>query len=550
MESIVKEGSLGSILFKCQIISEADIAAALEEQKLTGIRFGEALVKLGIVAQEDIDWALSNQLNIPYVRLKPAMVDRGAVELVPAHMARQYNLVPLIRAGDELSIAIADPLNIAAVAALEKATGCTVSVSVGLIREIREMQELFYGPPERAESLGFTSASFPSVVIDAINGDLTGARLIDYLLLLIVQQKLASLSLHPLGEEVAVVGRRGGQTREIGRLSPSHYPDVVQRVRKLAKIGGAGEFAARGSLAFAWKGKKIPFQAALLRGEGGDHLTFRMHIAAPFPATLADLGLSEEKQRLFSELASAGRGMIIVGVREPELRSRAIDLYLQEYDTAGKSVVIIGSGPGQGEKRFPRVPLPPGAEIGAVVMAALEHDPDILVLEDATDGNAFAAACKAAIRGRLVVAGISIGDASPLLKQLIFFRDRHYLVPAHLRGIVICKGVRTLCPDCRRGESLAPEERAALRLDEAAASCHRATGCPSCDQTGYAGKRYLLDVIPLDREARWRFETAHDDGNFLDYTKSHGWRGLVEEGKDLLASGDISPEEFAASILT
>jgi len=106
MESIVKQGSLGSILFTCQIISEDDIAAALEEQKKTGCRFGEALVTLGIVTQEDIDWALSNQLNIPYVRLKPDMVDRAAVQLVPAETARQFNLIPLIRAGDEISIAI------------------------------------------------------------------------------------------------------------------------------------------------------------------------------------------------------------------------------------------------------------------------------------------------------------------------------------------------------------------------------------------------------------------------------------------------------------
>lgn len=550
MESIVKEGSLGSILFKCQIISEEDIKAALEEQQRADCRFGEALVKLGIVTQEDIDWALSNQLNIPYVRLKPAMVDRGAVELVPAHLARQYNLIPLIRTGDEISIAIADPLNITAIAAVEKATSCSVSVSVGLIREIREMQELFYGPPESAESLGFASTSFPAAALEAINSDLTGARLVDYLLLLVIQQKLLSLSLQPLGDAISVVARRGGLAREVGRLSPTHYPEVVLRARKLAKISGAGDFAARGGLAFGWKGKRIDFQVAFLRGEGGDHLTFRMHLPSPFPPTLADLGLSAEKEQLFAELASAGRGMVLVASREPELRSRVIDLYLQEHDTAAKTVLILGSGPGQGEKRFPRVPVPEGADIGAVVLAALEHDPDVLVLEDVTDGQAFSAACKAAIRGKLVVAGIALGDMPTLLKQLVYYRDKHYLVPAQLRGIIACKGVRTLCPECRRSEPLASEERAALRLDKAAAACHRAAGCPACDQTGYAARRYLVDVIAIDQEARWCFEKAHDGEEFVDYLASRGWRGLLEEGKDLLAAGDISPEEFATSILT
>src|SRR5512137_726094 len=100
MDSLVKDGSIGSVLFKSRIITEEDIKAALEEQKLSGCRIGEALVKLGIVTQEDIDWALSNQLNIPYIRLNQETIDRSAVELVPAALARKFNLIPIYRTTD------------------------------------------------------------------------------------------------------------------------------------------------------------------------------------------------------------------------------------------------------------------------------------------------------------------------------------------------------------------------------------------------------------------------------------------------------------------
>jgi hypothetical protein len=63
----------------------------------------------GIVTQEDIDWALSNQLDIPYVRLSEKIIDRSATALVPADLARRFNLIPIIRTGDELHIALADP---------------------------------------------------------------------------------------------------------------------------------------------------------------------------------------------------------------------------------------------------------------------------------------------------------------------------------------------------------------------------------------------------------------------------------------------------------
>ncbi|HEX9023166.1 MAG TPA: pilus assembly protein PilB, partial [Geobacteraceae bacterium] len=110
MESLVKEGSICSVLYKSRIISEQDIRAALEEQKKTRCRIGEALVKLGIVAQEDIDWALSSQLNIPYVRLNKDTIDPDAVKLVSVEIARKFNLIPLYKSGDEIAIALADPL--------------------------------------------------------------------------------------------------------------------------------------------------------------------------------------------------------------------------------------------------------------------------------------------------------------------------------------------------------------------------------------------------------------------------------------------------------
>ena len=163
MIPIVREGTIGEILYKAQIITEKDVETALEEQKRTGLRFGEALVSLGIVRQEDINWALSHQLVIPYVRINKETVDQAAVSIVPASVARKFQFFPLIRVGDELRIAIADPLNKEVVAELERLTGCTVSISMGLLREIIEMQDYFYGSSDNKNIFSFSSPRFPLI---------------------------------------------------------------------------------------------------------------------------------------------------------------------------------------------------------------------------------------------------------------------------------------------------------------------------------------------------------------------------------------------------
>lgn len=551
MDKLVKEGSLGSILLRSQIITEDELKAALEEQINSGSRIGEALIGLGVVTQEDIDWALSNQLNIPYVRLKKENIGRMAVERVPASLARRYNLIPLFLTGDDLSIAIADPLNSEAVRAVESATGCQITVSVALIREIREMQDLFYGKEETSAILGFSSGYFPSRALDAINSDLSGARLLDYLLLSIVQKKLASLSLQPMGDSILVRGRTGGIAREMGKLEAAHYPELLLRIRKLARINGSDEPSARGVLAFLLKGRKILYHVSLLRGQGGDYVTFKLHISTAFPASVAAIGLSQEKIRQFRELAAVETGMVLFSLRDADERRRFIDLYLDEHATAGKTVLILGDGVGSGRKKFPRIPVHKGnqTELGALIMATLDHDPDIIVIEDATDSQAFIAAGKAAMRGKLVLAGVSFGGITATFKNLLFYWHKSFFVPTFVKGVISFKGLLTLCPHCKESYVPTPEESAALRIAVPAAKSYRAKGCPACDHTGYADRKYLMGLIPFDSPMLEAFETARDSSEILDYLNDIGYRGIREEGLDLLNAGEISPEEFAAAII-
>ncbi|GAB7025677.1 GspE/PulE family protein [Geotalea toluenoxydans] len=550
MDKLVKEGSLGSILLHSQIITEQELQAALEEQQTSGIRIGEALIKLGIVTQEDIDWALSNQLNIPYVRLKKENIGREAVECVPAELARRYNLMPLFLSGDDLSIAIADPLNQDAIRAVESTTGCLVTVSVGLIREIREMQELFYGAEIVPASFGFSSSLFPPQIIDNINADLSGAKLLDYLLLSIVKNRLSSVSLQPVGDSVLVTGRAAGVTKELGAFEPGYYPELILHIRRMAKMNGLHETSARGVLAFRLKGRTLHYQVCMLRGEGGDYVTIKLHLSSTFPSTLSEIGLSSEKEAEYRNLAAIDKGLLLFSMRDADERCRLMDLYLDERNTQGQTVLILGNNVGRGRKKFPRIPVSRNInELSAVIMATFDHDPDIIVIEDATDAYAFIAAGKAAMHGKLVMAGVSFGDVPVTFKNLIHYWQKNYFIPTFLKGVISLKGLVTLCPHCKESYAPSREETAALRIEVPIADCYRAKGCPACEHTGYAGRKYLMGLIAFDSSMLEAFENARDSAEIVKHLSGRGYRGIGEEALELLVAGEISPEEYAVSII-
>ncbi len=549
MPFTVREGTLGAVLYNSRIINDADIAAALAEQQRSGRRFGEVLVSLGIVSQEDINWALSNQLEIPYVRLKREMIDAEALNLLPAHLCRTHQLIPLIRAGDELAIAIADPLNKEAITAATEASGCPINLSIALGDEIEAMIDLLYGLPTGL-TLGFSSDILPAELVAASNGDTSGQLLFSSLLSHAIQHRLSSFSFRPMGERIEITARQGTVTHRLGELTAAHYPDLCRLIRTTANLTATKEPSQTGSFLFRYQQCELTFQLLVLTGNSGDYLTIRRQIATGLPSTLEELKLPPFQKRQFDLLAAQHQGLILVASRSLQERCRFIELLLEQRATEGTAVLILGDEPGRLQKRFPRIPLPEqeSAE-GRLIMDALEHDPDILVIEDATSLVPFTAGFRAAMRGKLVLAGMDIHGTGNLCDHLIRYQQRNAFLTPFLAGIVSLQGMQLLCPDCRRSREQAPQEMVNLRLQQMPTDLYHAVGCSRCGFTGTGERLLLTDIICFDTALRHRFEATPDGDSFLKGLYADGYSGIEANGEALLRSGAVALEEYLAAVV-
>jgi protein-tyrosine kinase len=73
------ERSIGAILVDTGRLTAADAESVLRLQREQGLRFGDAAIQLGLVAQADIDLALSRQFDYPYLRHGQAAVSAEVV---------------------------------------------------------------------------------------------------------------------------------------------------------------------------------------------------------------------------------------------------------------------------------------------------------------------------------------------------------------------------------------------------------------------------------------------------------------------------------------
>ena len=105
---------LGQILKEMGKVSELDIQEALQTQKDKGGAIGKILVDKGLVKDEDIRLAIARQSGMDPVDLGEIVMTSDLLDMVPAHVAETYQVIPVDFDGSVLTLALADPQNVSA----------------------------------------------------------------------------------------------------------------------------------------------------------------------------------------------------------------------------------------------------------------------------------------------------------------------------------------------------------------------------------------------------------------------------------------------------
>jgi type IV pilus assembly protein PilB len=90
---------IGDLLVEEGLITEAQLKAALVEQKATHQRLGYLLVKQGAVSELDLTRVLARQYRMPAVDLARTQIDLKLLPLIPAELAAKRTVLPLRREG-------------------------------------------------------------------------------------------------------------------------------------------------------------------------------------------------------------------------------------------------------------------------------------------------------------------------------------------------------------------------------------------------------------------------------------------------------------------
>src|SRR5437879_4086210 len=135
---------LGDLLVAERLITEAQLKQALAEQKGKTEKLGSILARLGFITEEQLIGFLSRQYGIPSITLTNIDVDTETLRLVPAPIARKYEILPAKRIGGTLTLAMADPTNVFALDDIAFMTSLQILPVVAPQATIRKAIEKHY----------------------------------------------------------------------------------------------------------------------------------------------------------------------------------------------------------------------------------------------------------------------------------------------------------------------------------------------------------------------------------------------------------------------
>ena len=135
---------LGDLLLQMKLISEDQLAYALEQQKHAELKLGRILVDNGFVTEEDISESLAKQLCIPYIDLKHFQFNTALVRLLPESLARQFHAIVLEDRNGMLLVGMADPIDLMATDEISRIVKSGIDVAVVTEGQLLESIDRLY----------------------------------------------------------------------------------------------------------------------------------------------------------------------------------------------------------------------------------------------------------------------------------------------------------------------------------------------------------------------------------------------------------------------
>jgi len=507
-----KTKKLGELLVEKGLLTEEQCHNALDVQKKTGKRLGQAVIDLGYVKEEDLLQILSRQMAIPHIWIRKGLIDPKIVDVIPGEKARLYKIIPMFRIKDTLIVATSDPQAIFVLDDIEKMTG--LNVQPVLTRSIdieKAITEYYKG------DIGI--GDFSSVSVDGTRqADMQRGRdfqkiedmeegspiinLVNTIILRAIRDKASDIHIEPDKNKLRVRYRVDGILYEVMTQKMELYPAIVSRMKVMANLDIAERRLPQdGRIQVMVEGRSVDLRFSSMPGILGEKIVLRILDKKNVILDLNQLGFSVNTLSNFQKLLKHPYGLILVTGPTGSGKTTTLYAAMNFLNSIEKNIVTI-EDPVEYQMEIinqNQVRDAIGLTFSVILRHTLRQDPDIIMVGEIRDKETAEIAIQSSLTGHLVLSTLHTNDSPSAITRLLDMGIEPYLISSSLTGVIAQRLVRTICSKCK---TLFHPPSAVLERykwsQEKNLQVAKGKGCPECYGSGYKGRAGIYELLEMN----------------------------------------------------
>ncbi|MGA2090919.1 MAG: ATPase, T2SS/T4P/T4SS family, partial [Endomicrobiales bacterium] len=328
-KNTVRRKTVKEILQDNNLLTEEQLAPALEESKRTSAPLQSVVVGMNLLSRVDLLRILSQEWGVRAVNLDEIEIDAEVAKLIPEAAARRHRAVPFVKEENVLFVAMADPRDFFVIEDIQLRTNFEVQPYLTLPEDIIKVLDKAYGlassisvdkvlgdiSEAAADELRLEKAeeSVEVTEVDATAPEVE--RLVNGIILGALQQKASDIHIEPFENRLLVRYRVDGMLRETTFQVPYSFRNAL--IAKIKIMTEQMDITERrrpqdGRIQVKAKGNPIEFRVNIIPTVFGEACVMRVLDRASVQVDMEKLGFLPDTLQKFKASLTKPYGLILV----------------------------------------------------------------------------------------------------------------------------------------------------------------------------------------------------------------------------------------------
>ena len=490
----------------------------------------ELIISRDLIAEDKLTGVKAKLLDLPAADLKGKEISKKVLNLIPAEVAENYQMIPFNQVGSEIHLGLVNPQNFKAIEAVEfLAQKADLKVRYFIISPtsfrfaFRQYQVL--GEEVKQALAGITEeGGLTKVARDQLKEmeEVIKSAPVSKMVLVIIRHAIdgraSDIHLEPTLKDTKVRYRIDGILRTSLVLPKYIHSAIVARIKVLANLKlDETRKPQDGRIRLEIEGRAIDFRVSTMPLFEGEKVVLRILDSTVKIPSLEQLGFNPRHIDLIKKAIKKPHGLSLLTGPTGSGKTTTLYTILTMLNQEGVNIVTLEDpieyyidGVNQSQINHEI-----GYTFAAGLRAILRQDPNVVMLGEIRDKETTELVIHESLTGHMILSTLHTNDAIGAVPRLVDLGAEPFLLSSVLNLVIAQRLARKICPDCKTEVAISAallkrvkdkvvgipgQYLGGVNVDKL--TFWKGQGCAHCGNLGYQGRLAVAEVINITPELR------------------------------------------------